>query len=93
MEKIIFVKFYQGVNIAQVSNVSSQTAVTERSAQFPSLVKLEKGDTGIIITTNDRNNVTTVTEVPYNNVAYINYEPKQEATEATKVAKKSSEPK
>lgn len=97
MEKITFVKFYQGVNIAQVSNVSSQMAVDEITAQHSKKVKLEKGSIGIVITTEDREGKVVVTEVPYNNVAYINYEAKtseqKPKAEAMKPSKASSESK
>lgn len=73
MSKILMVKFYQGVMLSNSSNITSVTANPVKSVQIPKVITIEKTTTGIMITTNDTKTLTQ-TEVPYNNVAYINYE-------------------
>ena len=85
--KITMVKFYQGVNIDQQSNMNSAKVISERSVQEKKLVKIEKSDIGVLITTEDVNGRVGYTEVPFNNLAYINYEAGQAEAEQTAKSK------
>lgn len=84
--KITFVKFYQGVQVHNTSNQTSSAVVTERTSQNRNLVAITKTNEGVWITTTEHNGKKSHTEIPYNNVAYINYEPTSVDDEAVKPA-------
>lgn len=73
MSKITMVKFYQGVMLSNSSNITSISANPVKTVQVPKVITIEKTSTGIMITSNDSLTIAQ-TEVPFNNVAYINYE-------------------
>lgn len=82
--KITFVKFYQGVNLASVSNQTSARVIEERSTNERFTVTIEKSAIGVLLTHTENSTGTKhYTEVPFNNLAYINYEPvnKEERSE------------
>lgn len=75
--KIRMVKFYQGVNIDMKTNMNSMSVVEKRDVQNKQLVSIEKTAIGVLIKTEDVTGRIGYTEIPFNNLAYINYEPGQ----------------
>ena len=82
-QEILQVKFYQAVRVDDQSGLTSLKTVKVPTTQTPKLVKIERGDFSILITTDDKGRIS-YTEIPFNNVAYIIYE---KTPEASKVAK------
>ena len=88
--KITMVKFYQGVMVHDTNNQVSSKVVTERTTTNRNLVSIEKTNDGVMIITTDYNERTSYTEVPYNNLAYINYEPQTKQDREQKSQKSSN---
>ena len=79
--KIVFVKFYQGVMVNNTSNQTSARVISERSVQDRNLVSIEKSANGVMLVTEEVSGRKSYTEIPYNNLAYINYEAEEKANE------------
>lgn len=79
--KISFVKFYQAVQIDSQNGLVSIKPIDKISATSLKTVKVERSDLSVIVTTCDQVGRTSVAEIPFNNVAYINYEPTHEDSE------------
>lgn len=85
--RITFVKFYQGVMLHNTSNQTSAKVVTERSVQDKNLVSIEKSDDGVMVVTEEISGRKSYTEIPYNNLAYINFEATETKANESKAAK------
>lgn len=85
--KITFVKFYQGVMVNNTSNQTSAKVIEKVSVQEKNLVSIEKSEDGVLITTTEISGRKSYTEIPYNNLAYINYEALETAAPETKAQK------
>lgn len=83
--EIIRVKFYQAVKLGNVSVVTSVDSNEVVSVQKPKIVTIERGEFSVLITEVDPSKKETVyTEIPFNNVAYINYGLEVKAAPAAK---------
>lgn len=87
--KIVQVKYYQGVMLNNKSGCTSSQVVTVRTTTNKDLVSIEKTEKGVLVITDSVGTGKSYTEVPFNNVAYINYEAPAAAleTKATKTTK------